>query len=169
MSKIFIEKMQEFVKAGYELSKMWDGLTEDQADAITLKSYPFTEDFQKVVADLGEWAQEAIEELQKLDDLEKKFEGETYCMALADNGVTEDGWFLSVRLKNRTLYLEEEIAGHIHHIDIREFEGNFIQVDKSLYELAVKLNMYGDYEAVCDLQKLAQSLHDRKINLKEYE
>jgi hypothetical protein len=164
MSKIFIEKMQEFVKAGYELSKIWDGLTQDEADAITLKSYPFTEDFQEVIANLGEWAQEAIEELQKMHDLHKKFEGKTYCMALENNKFTEEGWFLSVRRVGETLYLEEEIAGHIHRINIREFEGSFVQVDKSLYELAVKLNMYGDYNSVATLQDLAKQIKDFDLN-----
>lgn len=163
MTKVFEERMKDFVKAGYELSKMWDGLTQEESEAITLKSYPFTEDFTKVVFDLGEWAQEALEGLEKIR-LEKEFEEIKFAMAVSSK-YTEDGWFVSVKLQNGKLYLEEEIAGYIYDIDIREFEGNFIQVDKSLYELAMKLNSYGDYDSVCKLQDLAKQIKDFDLNV----
>jgi hypothetical protein len=159
----FSKNLTTFVKAAYELSKMWDGLKDDEL-ALVNDSYPLDKDFHEFAADLGDWAQKVVEGLDMIE-LKKKFEGDTFCLALEDNGVTEEGWFLSVKLRGRTLYLEEEIAGYIHHIDITEFEGNFIQVDKSLYELAMKLNAFGDYDSVCKLQELAKQIKDFDLNM----
>jgi len=155
MSKVFIEKLTEFTKAAYELSKVWDDLDPIQHEIVAEASYPFAESFDVTAANIGDWAQQAIEGLE-MTLLQEQFKSTVYCMALEDNGVTENGWFLKCNLRGRTLTLEEEIDGHLYYIDVTEFKNNFIQVDKSLYELAVKANMYSDMQAVEKIQELAR-------------
>jgi hypothetical protein len=162
MSKAFEERMKDFVKAGYELSKMWDGLTQEESEAITLKSYPFAEDFQEVIADLGEWAQEALEGLEKLRTIDK-LKRVHYCMSRENNDYTEPFWFFECKLvggQHGGLMLEDETGGCQPRfiVKIEEFEENFIAVNEEAYKLYIMLNAHGLHSEVQDVVRLVEQI-----------
>lgn len=151
-----------FASAANELSEAWyEKLSKKGYTKADETKYPFQEDFDELVFKIDDWA-EAVAEILDHEELLEKFGSSKHAYVMSLNtAFTEAHWFLQARISSSNkniVMIDETSVGSMFEVELKHFRNNFIFVDKTLYDLYMKLNSYGYSRELEEVIKLAKSI-----------